>query len=69
MLSLLRGLIAISPFILLMTFMLCAAMNYGGILWVLFGTAAVLSALVGGLIYIYAEFKAALKAERAAKAA
>ena len=66
--SLLRGLLTISPFILLMTLMVWAGMTYGGILWVLFGAAAVIAALLGALCFNYAKFKQEVAAERAARA-
>jgi predicted exporter len=68
MLSLLRGLATISPFILLMTLMVWAGMTYGGILWVLFGSAALCMALLAGVCFNYAKFKQDLRDERAAKA-
>lgn len=66
--SLLRGLLTVSPFILLMTLMVWAGMTYGGILWVLFGAAAVIAGLLGAICFNYAKFKQDLRDERAARA-
>lgn len=64
MLSLMRGFIAISPFMLLMALMLSAAIYYGGILWLLFGSAALIMGLIGAICFNYAQFKADLAKER-----